>query len=230
MTTKIGCDPELFIKDGPKYISAHGILPGTKEEPFPVEKGAVQVDGLAFEFNIDPVTCAEDFDKNIEIVITQMDEMIKKVDKSLELSFVPIAHFDKTYFDSLPEDSKILGCDPDYDVHGNQQIPPEDLSKSPFRTASGHVHIGWTEGKRPHHPDHFLDCMKVAKTFKYEEFFLPKTMLEKKRLKYYGRNGAFRPKSYGVELRTPSNRWVASSDSRKKIFNNVMTRFTLTMR
>ncbi len=56
-----GCDPEVFLMVGDKYVSAHGLFPGTKAEPFKVEKGAVQVDGLALEFNIDPAKTPEEF-------------------------------------------------------------------------------------------------------------------------------------------------------------------------
>ena len=50
----VGCDPEVFVAKGGKFISAHGMIPGTKKAPHKVERGAVQVDGMALEFNIDP--------------------------------------------------------------------------------------------------------------------------------------------------------------------------------
>lgn len=230
MQTKIGADPELFIQDGYEYISAHGILPGTKQEPFKVDKGAVQVDGMAFEFNIDPAINADEFDNNIKTVITQMEEMVKKVSKSFKLSFVPFAKFSEEYFLAQPEKAKILGCDPDFSTVGAQQTPPPGLEKQPFRTAAGHVHIGWTEDMRPFHPDHFLECQRIASVFRNDEFFKPKTMLEKRRFQFYGSNGAFRPKSYGIELRAPSNRWVQTEENRRKMFNAVMNKFTLIKR
>lgn len=231
MRTTIGCDPEVFISNGYETISAYGILPGTKAEPYKVEKGAVQVDGTAFEFNIDPVTTADAFDKNISTVLAQMDEMVKKIDKSFRLTFLPVAYYKNDYFKLLPDPAKELGCDPDYNaISGAQQTPKEDLSEKPLRTASGHIHIGWTEDMRPHHPDHFKECQRIAAAFRYETFFRPRTMLEKVRFEYYGANGAFRPKSYGVELRMPSNRWVAKNETRIRVFNDVMSRYTLLKR
>ena len=44
-----------------KAFSAHGLVKGTKERPQTTDNGAVQVDGLALEFNTDPVSLA-DFD------------------------------------------------------------------------------------------------------------------------------------------------------------------------
>lgn len=228
MEIKIGCDPELFVQDGPRYISAFGILPGTKQEPYKVERGAVQVDGFAFEFNIDPATNALMFERNISTVLKQMEEMLAKVDRGLKLAFVPFAKFDKDYFKAQPEEAKILGCDPDYNFLGDQMNPPEDLQNSPFRTASGHVHIGWTEGMKPHGVRHFEECTRISKSFHGEkEFFKPRTLLEKKRYNYYGRLGAFRPKSYGVELRAPSNRWVASKESRRSMFFNIRNKMDI---
>lgn len=228
----LGCDPELFIEDkGGRYVSAFGILPGTKSEPYEVECGAVQVDGTAFEFNIKPAKTEEEWEKNIRTVLVQMDNMIKKIDKNFKLTCIPVAFFDEKYFEQLPEEAKLLGCDPDYSCYsGGQQVPPEELKDAPFRTASGHVHIGWTEGVKPHHPMHFGECQRVAFNFKNEGLYAARTLLEKKRAKYYGLNSAFRPKSYGVELRAPSNRWVQHESTRRRMYRETFNRYNLIKR
>ncbi len=57
-----GCDPELFvINDEGVFVSAEGLIPGDKQNPYKVPGGAIQVDGMAAEFNIDPVTNYADF-------------------------------------------------------------------------------------------------------------------------------------------------------------------------
>lgn len=222
----IGCDPELFIQDkNYQFVAACGILPGTKQNPHKVDGGAVQVDGLAFEFNIDPSQIEDIFEKNMKKVLSQMDEMIKKVNPDYKLVCLPFVYFDKDYFAALPDEAKILGCDPDYDVHGNQHVPPDDLSEAPFRTAAGHVHIGWTEGQQPHSSAHFDRCTGIAYQYQNDEFYKPKTMLEQKRVQYYGRPGHFRPKHYGIELRSPSNRWVAQETTRRKMFRMTQEKY-----
>ena len=219
---KIGCDPELFVKEGDKYISAHGLFPGTKSNPYKVDKGAVQVDGMALEFNIDPAETVEEFDKNIKTVLNQVRAMARKVDKGLKLDIVPVANFDNEYFFYQPVESKILGCDPDYNIRGDQNVSPNYLVETPVRTAAGHVHIGWTENESVDNPIHFEDCRYVAETFHHRSsLFAPKHRNEYERLRYYGNHGAFRPKSYGVELRSPSNLWIKSAASRKEVFNEV---------
>ncbi len=56
MTMLIGADPEVFLKVGKKNISSHGLINGDKKNPLKVDKGAVQIDGTALEFNIDPAS------------------------------------------------------------------------------------------------------------------------------------------------------------------------------
>lgn len=65
MKLLVGADPELFVSDNGKLVSCHGLLPGTKAEPHRVERGAVQVDGMAAEFNIDPAGDEETFITNL---------------------------------------------------------------------------------------------------------------------------------------------------------------------
>ncbi len=221
---KIGADPELFIMDGIEYVSAYGLLPGTKSEPHKVEHGAVQVDGCAFEFNIDPTNEEDVFVRNVKSVMKQMEDMIQKIDKNLKLVAHPVAHFDFDYFQRLPKEAKLLGCDPDYDFDGNQKVPKEEFQHEAWRVAGGHIHVGWTNEEDPFFPDHFEACKRIAKATQYLEFFEPRTILEKKRSKHYGQPGSFRPKSYGIELRAPSNRWLKSEKDMRKMFSSISMR------
>lgn len=230
MELLIGTDPEAFLSLDGKFVSAYGVIPGTKAEPYPVEKGAVQVDGLALEFNIDPARTADEFDSNIQTVLDQMTEMVKKVNSRYEIKFVPVAKFDMNYFKSLPEESKILGCDPDFNAAGTRNQVFDYLTNTPIRTAAGHMHVGFTKDADVTDPVYFEDCRFLASQFN----MLPPNVLhlgtlptpeDYERWGYYGAYGAFRPKHYGVELRSFGNWWVPNSDTRKKMFNMVVTRF-----
>lgn len=218
-----GADPELFVFDTRKnkFISAHGLIPGTKSTPYPVEHGAVQLDGVAAEFNIDPVTNFKDFKRNIDAVRRQLTEMVQAHSKDYVLVAKPTAKFDQGYFDDvIPADCKILGCDPDYSADTGMANPRPDPGNRPFRTGGGHVHIGWTNGVEPLDPAHFKDCRIVA----YNLFHsgMCKDYLwdsDNERRQLYGSRYSFRPKPFGMEYRYLSNAWVDNPEAMEFVFN-----------
>lgn len=223
LNLKIGTDPEVFLRNKKTglFESAAGRFPGTKEKPFQVNKGAIQVDGLALEFNIDAAETEDEFSGNIQEVLEQLREEVLKVDKDLELVFVPYASFDREYFDKIPAKYKILGCDADYECHHGRKNPAPNIKNSPFRTTAGHTHIGYTEGEDTSSALHKEDCRFIAEWFHNNHnhgVFKSFTFEERQRLQFYGMNGSFRPKSYGVELRQWSNRWVRTVEKQKEMF------------
>ena len=68
----IGCDPEVFVKKDGLFKSAHGLIKGDKKNPFKIRSGAVQVDGMALEFNIDPAHNEDEFVFLVNDVFDQM--------------------------------------------------------------------------------------------------------------------------------------------------------------
>lgn len=221
MTFKIGADPEFFLRDTNtgKFVNAHGMVPGTKQDPLPVEGGAVQVDGMALEFNIDPATSFKEFDTNINRVLEQLREMVPS---HLEFVFAPVAVFGKEYMEAQPVESLELGCDPDYSAWLGGANPKPDGSRD-FRTASGHIHIGWTEGQDITHPDHIEACTMLTKQLDVM-VGVPSLLWDDDRVRrtMYGQFGAYRPKHYGVEYRTLSNVWVPDATLRKIVYEQSM--------
>lgn len=214
----IGADPEMFLwsKRSDAFISAHDKLPGTKKEPFRVACGAVQVDGTAAEFNIDPASTAQEFYTNIKTVLKEMQGLVP----DYTLKAVPMVKYNKSYFDRIvPDYAKELGCDPDYDAWERAINTPPDATGS-MRTAAGHVHIGWTEDADPYDEEHFQKGAALARQLDY---YLGIMSLEwdqdgTRRL-LYGKAGAFRPKPYGMEYRVLSNAWLNRMSLVKKVFN-----------
>ena len=206
----VGADPELFLRDkktGQLVAADINQIKGTKVTPYKVECGAVQVDGAAGEFNIDPASSASEFTTNIQHVMMQFARMVP--DKEFVLD--PTATFEPTYFSNLPDDIKELGCNPDFNAWTGQVNPPPDGESTTMRTASGHIHIGWTKNVNPLDPVHFKDCITVIRQMDY---YLGLYSLlwdpDPKRRLLYGKAGAFRPKPYGAEYRTMSNVWLRS--------------------
>ena len=214
---KIGCDPEVFVRNpnSKQFVSAHNLIPGTKKEPYPVNYGAVQVDGMALEFNIDPATTEDEFVRNVTNVYHELGRMVP----GYELVPVPTAQFTKRIFDESPPEALELGCEPDFNAYtGRANIRP-NAENVAFRTASGHVHIGWTENADIADPAHLADCHTVVKALDVT-LGGPSTLYDKdqKRRQLYGAAGAFRPKSYGVEYRVLSNVWLTREDLMRWVF------------
>lgn len=204
MQIKVGADPEIFVTKNGKFRSAHGLIPGTKKEPFKVDCGAVQVDGMALEFNIDPASSEEEFVRNITTVLERLREMVPGYD----LAIVPTARFNGNHFRVQPEEAKELGCEPDFNAYTGGENPRPD-NRTTMRTAAGHIHIGFCEGADITDPVHIQRCMTLVKHLD-AYLGLPSLYWDKDALRrsMYGKAGAFRPKSYGVEYRTLSNAWL----------------------
>jgi hypothetical protein len=216
---KIGADPELFIEDNTgKFISAAGLIPGTKAEPFPVPGGAVQVDGMAAEFNINPATTFEEFDNNI---VTVLAELKKFLPKGAKLRAVPSVVFDEDVWAAAPDEAKELGCSPDFNAWTEEVNMPPSCPENPrLRTASGHLHFGWTEGKTPGNIQHVRHCNDLVRQLDYVLglWSLSQDPDPTRRL-LYGKAGACRYKPYGVEYRVLSNFWVMTKAGRLQVWD-----------
>jgi hypothetical protein len=216
-----GCDPELFVlNENGLAVSAAGLIPGTKEAPHPVEFGAVQVDGMAAEFNIDPVSTFEDWDRNIREVMKQLKAMLPK-GYSLECS--PSMTFSQEVWDASPPEAKALGCTPDFNAWTGEVNPPPSDPKNPtLRTASGHVHIGWTSDASMSDNVHLGNCRDLVKQLDwYCGGWSARVDPDNVRKRLYGKAGAMRYKDYGVEYRVMSNFWLKTATSRQNVWNRM---------
>lgn len=216
---KIGADPEFFVKKFGKLHSAHGLIPGTKEAPHKVKNGAVQVDGMALEFNIDPAENYSQFESNMSNVMTQIMGMIPGYEVFVE----PVADFGLEYIQAQPKEASELGCSPDFNAYTKMANPRPDAN-TPFRTASGHVHIGWTtEPVDINNEGHLEACRTLTKAL---DVYLGIPSLvwdtDDRRRSLYGAAGAFRPKPYGMEYRVLSNKWITDPVLRKTVYFNTM--------
>lgn len=220
-TVLVGADPELFMRhpDSGDFVSAHDRIPGTKWEPYKVPFGAVQVDGTALEFNIDPAKTVQEFVHNIQAVRKTMTDMVPGYNVVAE----PVARFDPEYFKfEVPSSAQELGCNPDYNGWTEDVNPHPDPSGEAFRTASGHLHIGWGQDFDVEDKEHFLLCCRVARQLDY---YLGMYSLmwdaDPTRRRLYGKAGAFRPKPYGMEYRVLSNRWLDSEPLMRWVYNTI---------
>lgn len=207
----LGADPEVFVTNGLGFMSAHGLVPGSKEDPYPVEGGAVQVDGMALEFNIDPAEDYDTFQHNIDVVKAQLKDMIGDLSFSEEASMT----FTEDFLEGVPPENRELGCSPDYNGW-TMEVNEKPDKKLLMRTVGGHVHAGG-----------FVDGLITEDTINLsgrlarimDETLGVYSILwdhDDLRREMYGAGGCFRPKSYGMEYRSLSNKWI---------FNSSLTRF-----
>ena len=238
MKLLIGADPEFFVSNSKgKIIPAVDMVAGDKYNPLACLRGAMQVDGLALEFNIDPAASLEEFELNMKAVMrrTLMTARKNTGDKKLTISNKCINKFERSVYDDLDEKSKDLGCSVSYNRQGAISIP-DSHRESSIRVVGGHVHLGWVEnGDADPTPNsvHFRDCARLAEwmdlfvQYRLSEH-LKKTLStnayikvsqeERQRKNRYGRWGEFRAKSYGMEYRSLSNVWIHNAELRALVY------------
>lgn len=214
----VGCDPEVFVKRNGVFQSAWNLIVGDKKNPQKVRNGAVQVDGMALEFNIDPAHTEDEFCFNVQDVFATMCKMVPEY----EVVAVPVAHFTEEYMKLQPAAALELGCDPDYNAwSGMVNVKPN--GQRPMRTASGHIHIGWTNGESLDDANHVNRCNMVGRQM---DFYLALPSLvydsDKQRREMYGKGGCVRYKPYGVEYRTLSNAWLRSETLMRWVYRNTI--------
>lgn len=213
----VGCDPEIFVKKDGVFHSAHGLVKGDKQNPLKVDRGAVQVDGMALEFNIDPASSEDMFITNVNTVMATLRAMVPEY----ELAAVPVAHFTPEHMKAQPPEALELGCEPDFCAYKAGANPRPD-NQRPMRTASGHVHVGWTNGQDVYSAE--ADMAARAASMQMDIILGVPSLFyddDTERRSMYGKAGCFRPKSYGFEYRTLSNAWLLTDERKSWIFRNV---------
>src|SRR3990167_5852762 len=210
----IGADPEVFLigKDG-EYISAIGKIGGSKHAPRQIErKGfALQEDNVAVEFNIPP-------SKNIEEFVSSIQWSIQRIEKEVEnlgfkVAIIPAAHFPEQ--ELLSPAAKHAGCDPDYNAWTTFMNPRPQVASGTLRTGAGHVHIGISHKPRFSRYSFIksLDLHLGVGSVILDNDILRKSL--------YGKAGAFRPTSYGIEYRVLSNFWLKSQELIEWVYKGV---------
>jgi len=228
-----GTDPEFFVEDkNGKVISPHHLTTGTKKNPeaIPNSGWSCQIDGMALEFN-SPVfysfsTLAYEVRKFLSSRAL-LDFLSERNGGEQVCLSDKICHtFDEDVWDSAPDSSKELGCNPDFDAYTGEMNPKPVPANERFRTVSGHLAIGWIEGFSWHDDitqEHFDVCRHLVRNFVSLGYLdkltdISKLEQEDVRRSLYGQPGAFRPKPFGVEWRAPSNYWCRAQGVQRKVF------------
>lgn len=202
----MGCDPEIFLRKGNEFLSAFGLFEGTKVQPTPLNKGAVQVDGMALEFNIEPANNIEEFVSNITEVLSQIRKQLKD---GIDFDYKSTVHLTEEYMKTRSFEELEMGCEPDYNAYTGEENTKPTIER-PMRTAGGHIHVGL--GMEI--PDTLETRGIINKMVHLMDIFVgvPSLLIDKddERREMYGKAGCLRYKSYGFEYRSLSNFWIQS--------------------
>ena len=211
---KVGADPELFLLDitTNQYKSAEGLIGGTKDEPVVISKEgfAIQEDNVMVEFNIPPAKSSTEFVNNNQFMLSYINSIIPT---NLVTVLEPSVEFP---WDELGTDQAMtFGCSPDENAWTGEQNKSPVAEATNIRGAGGHLHIGYSnptiETSR-----RIIQCLDVF-------LGIPLACMEpdNARRDFYGKAGACRYKSYGVEYRTPSNFWLNTPKLMAFVFNQI---------
>jgi hypothetical protein len=223
-TITIGADPEFSLSFKGEPVSAHDIVPGTKEKPHQFEHGygSVQSDGTAVEIGISPCPTPYLFG---EAIIRTMNSVRQMVDKRLDFNFAPTRSFPAQVWRKLPAEVKEIGCSPDNNIHtGAINLVPRLPARSAFY--GGHIHVGFrdptvkpTISKELIERENLLLVKNMQNEFHHFIYDEATT-----RSDYY--HTCFRHKPYGFEFRSFSNSWLGWDQKQlmhiaKAVFGNV---------
>lgn len=217
----LGSDPEVFLfnpKTG-KFISAVDKIGGSKMFPAPMEKEGffVQEDNVLAEFNIPPAYNESEFVSYLTDGLDQVKRRVPYFDLKIQASaFMPAEELEDPR-------AQEFGCDPDYNAWtGARNMPPSEEAKfAPLRSAGGHVAVGYDL------LDTQIDKEEVDQNIvRWLDLRLgvPSILMDsdKERRKLYGKAGAYRSKSFGVEYRTLSSFWLANQKLMRWVYQNTV--------
>ena len=201
---KIGCDPEIFLVDAAgAFVSSIGKIGGSKENPRPLaelgEGFAVQEDNVAIEFNIPAAENATELKKNI----TSVREYLLRQVGTMGLAFSQVSAVQFPQDQLMHPEALVFGCDPDFNAWDDGKVNPKPQADDwRLRSCGGHVHVGEKIGSK----QALIDLIKWMDLY----LGVPSVLLDKGELRkqLYGKAGAVRFKSYGMEYRVLSNYWI----------------------
>jgi len=227
----IGCDPELFVFDTTLFriVPAVGLVQGTKEKPFKLSKGTVQLDGTLIEIGTDPAYTEDDFVHNLKVTLEEVQQILdSKQEGRYKLLCGALAGYNRDDLKGIPKSVFNVGCEPQYHIQQNegsctpyslrQMRGPEVISPEEV-PAGGHIHIGFTSGRNCSDQGHLRDCLEVSRSIIGTLLNSPE---RQRAWLLFGGGRAIRVKPYGFEYRNPSAYWLHSEESVRLIFRQAV--------
>lgn len=206
MNFTFGTDPEFMLVNKNYCLkSAIGILP-KRSNAKPIGGNYFYYDNVLAEIAIKPSKTKKEAVENIRNALAKLVKLISpmKIEMCCAENY-PLKELKH-------EDARIAGCNPEWDVYSLQcMLPPEDvISKTQFRTAGGHIHLG---AKLLKDPFNVFATVRMMDLFVgIPSLFIDPDFFSKSRRKIYGHAGTHRVTDYGLEYRSLGNFWLASPE------------------
>lgn len=208
----LGSDPELFTRDANGLVSSvAGKLGADKYHKRHVTDDIrIQEDNVLVEFDINPHGTFAGFNDNMMRGIMACNDAAKSVGHEVDLTICSHV-FSDAELRSFHKDAFVFGCEPDFNaLTGSRNAKPASADVG-LRTAGGHIHIGYNEDR-----DVDSESQKVLGVMCDYFLGMPAILLDKddRRKELYGKAGACRFKTYGIEYRVLSNFWTLDDKMR----------------
>ena len=215
----LGSDPELFTRNASGAISSVSGLLGCDKwnKRFVSDDIRLQEDNVLVEFDINPHNSFEAFNDNLLRGIAACQEAVSKVDHELAPG-ISSHIFTLDELNSFNKGVWEFGCEPDFNALTGTMNPKPRAADVGLRTAGGHVHIGYVDENFSMDLEQGQAIVGVMCDF---YLGLPSLLLDHddRRRELYGKAGAIRKKSYGMEYRTLSNFWIFDEANRRMIWD-----------
>ncbi len=216
----MGTDPEFMLVDEQGHLkSAIGIVQGTKENKIDLGGGnKLFYDNVLAEVNINPGDSAEALFRNVYGCLHSLARAV------YPCRLRPQASATYPAKECQHEDAQVFGCEPEFCAY-DMNIVQAPECKTTFRSAGGHIHLGYAEQEYPlmapvvgEDEDRTERDWGRVWVVRMMDLFMgiPSLWMDQDptspaRRKLYGKAGTHRPKEeYGVEYRATSNFWLRS--------------------
>ena len=232
----IGADPEVFLETIKRnhIVPSQGRVLGTKTEPWLMPgyystpyggKFATQRDNVAAEFNIPAVDRETSF---VNSIVNGRTMLLKSIPyakrKNIQISRKSSALIDEKYLNN--EEALNFGCEPDFNAWTISENKIDRSAIDPrFRTAGGHVHVGYHQFSKNMNPVALVRAMDLF--LGVQSIFIDP---DKERRTLYGKAGAYRPTDYGIEYRVLSNFWIHENKLIQWVFRQTEQAFNFAKR
>lgn len=218
---KIGSDIECFLRNSSdQIINAANQIKYSKVTPYKKQKIKIYYDNILAEFNIPPCGNGKDF----IVHITNGLYLLEKIACPCKLDFTAASIIDESIMND--DNSKENGCNDEtnaYTLSFNNEIE-SFIKNSRFRTCGGHIHIGSDDDDNKYLLDPIIKPLFVYMLDLFlgiPSVILDKDMTQINRRQAFGKAGAYRSKSYGLEYRVLSSWWVSKPEYIALVYNIV---------